>query len=248
MIVLTETQEEQERLINICTKSAFGCKIMAIIKAYGFDKSFCCFWVDTDKELAFAKLDSLMIIAGTIENSLEVREFLKAVGVEEIMCAVRNSELLGINISEHGEICKKKSSADMVEIVSDREINIRRIYELLKKVDMRAEEFESFYLDLSHRLRHGTAQVLTDFSEDGSLSALLIISAILDDSAIISAIAVDKNYRRMGKGRSLMLQAERVLSDKTIYIFKEEKKNNEFYSSLGYKHADSWVVGRLNEF
>ena len=46
MIRLVEKEEQQRRLLALCEKTAFGCKIASLALAYGFDKGFACFWLD----------------------------------------------------------------------------------------------------------------------------------------------------------------------------------------------------------
>ena len=42
MIRLVEKEEQQRRLLALCEKTAFGCKIASLALAYGFDKGFAC--------------------------------------------------------------------------------------------------------------------------------------------------------------------------------------------------------------
>lgn len=242
MIKMVETKEEKETLVKLCSKSALGCKILGIIKAYGYDEKFSSFWIDTHSDSAFCLTDDVMIIAGTISDSEEVKGFIQAVGAREIMSAVRNSELLSFTEKESGEILKKEvfgSTNDELELDN---LNIRDVAMLLDENDMLGD-FEAFYLDLSHRLRHNTAIALTRYEKEPSeLAGTLIVSAVTDTAAIISAIVVKDNYRRKGIGESLVKEVERYLSGKVVYIFKEKNKNNDFYKKLGYHKVDSWVT------
>ena len=55
MIRLVEREQDQRRLLALCEKTAFGCKIASWATAYGFDKSFACFWLDTEADVEIGR-------------------------------------------------------------------------------------------------------------------------------------------------------------------------------------------------
>ena len=63
MIAMIEEEKQKQRLLQACGKTAFGCKIAAIALAYGLDKSFACFWMDTETDVVYCMVDGLMILA-----------------------------------------------------------------------------------------------------------------------------------------------------------------------------------------
>ena len=238
MIFAVNTIDEQKQMMKLCGKSPFGCKIAAIAIAYGFDKKFACFWIDDKTETVYCMVDDVMIIAGTVTNPAETKAFLDAIGVSEIFCAVRNSEILNFMAAETGEVLKKKS-VGIGEMSGQSSVSIRDVYSLLEENEM-CGEFETFYLDLSHRLRHQAAIAVTEYSEN-ELIGTAVVSAITPAAAIISAVAVDEKFRRQGIGTGLMEKVENRLSDKMLYVFKEKGKNEVFYKKLGYIKSDTWV-------
>ena len=48
MIRLVQGEGEKRRLLALCEKTPFGCKIASIANSYGFDKSFANFWLNTE--------------------------------------------------------------------------------------------------------------------------------------------------------------------------------------------------------
>ena len=58
-------------------------------------------------------------------------------------------------------------------------------------------EFEPFYLDLSHKLRHHAALALTVPGENG-LRGCAVVSSISAKSAILSALAVREDWPQAG--------------------------------------------------
>ena len=60
-----------------------------------------------------------------------------------------------------------------------------------------ADEFEPFYLDLSHKLRHEAALAATEY-RNGELLAARLVSSIGGHAAICHSVAVKEAYRRQG--------------------------------------------------
>lgn len=150
--------ENLEALSMPCGSSPFGCQIRSKAQAYGFHQSFAQFW--TDGEAAYGKTDGSVCIAGEITDADEARAFLSAVGTNEVVCSAENAEKLGLNITESGAILQKVLRNETVHPAE--EISPREIYAVLKANGM-VGEFEPFYLDLSHRMRHGTVRCAGGF-------------------------------------------------------------------------------------
>lgn len=241
MISMIESKEDQKKMLQLCEKTAFGCKIAGIVSAYGFDKKFACFWMDSQEQTVYTMLDDVMLISGTITKPEETAVFIRAVGVEKLFCAVRNAEALEMQISEKGDVLKRTPPKSEITLRKQEEVPIRNIYALLKEAGMDAE-FEAFYLDLSHRLRHNAAMVAMEY-DAGALVGCAIVSSFTETSAILSAVAVAENARRKGIGTKLIKEMERQLGEKTIYVYKEANENEAFYKSLGYQKTDTWVSG-----
>ena len=84
MIRLVEREQDQRRLLALCEKTAFGCKIASWATAYGFDKSFACFWLDTEADVVFCLADGVMLLSGTVLDGSSLRVFFRAVGAREV--------------------------------------------------------------------------------------------------------------------------------------------------------------------
>ncbi|WP_322182332.1 GNAT family N-acetyltransferase [Neglectibacter caecimuris] len=242
MLSLVEQEKEQKQLLRLCEKTPFGCKIAGIALAYGFDKGFSCFWVDTESDTVFCQSDGLMVISGTVLHVEETKEFLRAVGPQAILCAVRNAEALSLPVSDSGDVLKKQTKPGEEAFFDPYVVNIREIFGLLEETGM-LEEFEPFYLDLSHKLRHKAALVLTEYS-GSELSGCALVSSISKEAAVLSALAVAPGFRRQGIGSGLVRRVESCFPGKTLYVFREKEKNQEFYKKLGYVKTDTWVYSQ----
>lgn len=243
MIVLVDQEKDQHRLLQLCEKTAFGCKIASIVGAYGFDKGSACFWVDAQSDTIFCHSDDVMLISGTVLNTEETREFIRAVGPKSVMCAVRNAEALLLPVTQSGDVLKKQLDKGASRAFDPYGVNIREIYGLLEKIGM-FDEFEPFYLDFSHKLRHEAALAVTEHRNSG-LAGCSVVSSVSETSAIISAVAVDEAFRRQGIGSELIRRTESYFAGKTMYVFREKEAHREFYRKLDYNKVDTWVYSRF---
>lgn len=243
MIRLVEREAERQRLLALCEKTPFGCKISSLARAYGFDKSFASFWLDTEADVVFCLVDGVMLLSGTVLDGGPVRLFLRAVGAQGILCAVRNAEELGLPASQTGDVLKHFLLPGSDTPPPPMPISIRDIYALLEKTGM-VDEFEPFYLDLSHKLRHGEALALTVEGVEG-VAACAVVSSISKTGAILSALAVEEDCRRQGLGSGLVREMESYFPGKNLYVFREKNKHREFYKKLGYVKIDTWVYAEL---
>lgn len=243
MIRLVEREVEKRRMLSLCEKTPFGCKIASLANVYGFDKSFACFWMDTEEDVVYCLVDGAMLLSGTVINGEAAREFLWVAGAKETLCAVRNAEAMSLVPMETGDVLKHVSKPGDPPCIAPPPVNIREIYTLLEENGM-VEEFEPFYLDLSHKLRHHGALALTVPGVDG-LKACGVVSSISEKGVILSALAVSRDYRRQGFGTQLVRKIESYFPGKTLYVFREQNKNKEFYKGLGYVKTDTWVHGKL---
>ena len=73
-----------------------------------------------------------------------------------------------------------------------------------------------------------------------------VAAAVLGESAsLISAVAVLPEFHRRGLGTAVVRKMERMLPSGTVYILREESKNEAFYDALGYKPCGAWAQGKL---
>lgn len=235
MICLTEALHT---LSAPCADSPFGCQIWSKAQAYGFDKPFAQFW--TDGTAAYGKTDGAVNIAGKIADPDETRAFLSAVGAETVVCSAENAEKLKLQIAAGGVILQKTHTNDAPQ--PPEEISPREVYAVLHANDM-VGAFEPFYLDLSHRMRHGTVRC-AGISEDEKRVAAAV-AVLGEHAALLSAVGVLPACHHRGYGRRIVESMERMLPSGMVYILREENKNEAFYKALGYTPCGAWRQGML---
>ena len=231
--------ESIEAIAPRCEASPFGCQILSAANAYGFTRPFAQFW--TDAGAAYGLLDGVMRISGRVEDAEEARAFLKAVGAQRVVCDGENAERLGLLPDERGVILKKTLCGERA--APRGEVSLRALYEVLRENGM-VGAFEPFYLDLSHRVRHGTVRCAALYDGAGDMTAAAV-AALGEEAALITAVAVRPALHRRGLGRTLMREMEAQLGACTAYVLRAEQENEAFYASLGYAPCGVWYSGIL---
>ncbi len=235
MIRLVSAAVEGEELFQICRGSALGCKLRAIAGAYGFSRSFLRFW--TDGSAAYGLLDGQLTISGSPGDPGEAREFISIIGPGSVIADSGTARSLGLEASVHGAVMAKDLPAGVPE--SFQAPGLREIHALLTAAGMPVD-FEPFYLDMSHRIRHGGAVALGAYAF-GELAGCAVVSAVTDREALLSAVAVREDCRRRGIGVGLMRDVERALPGRRLYLLRESGRNRGFYERLGYSEHGRWT-------
>ncbi len=156
---------------------------------------------------------------------------------------MRNAEALSLSVGNSGDVLKKVISSEGKAAVLRTEVNIRDIYSLLEETGM-ADEFEPFYLDLSHKLRHEAALAATEY-RNGELCCALV-SSIPTAMRQFSSVAVKRSVPAAGIGSELVKRVESYFPERSFYALREKDKNREFYRSLDYAKTDTWVYAKLH--
>ncbi len=121
-----------------------------------------------------------------------------------------------------------------------------QVYDLLKQCEdesFRVPEFDAFYVDTSHRLRHQTAR-LAALEHKGRLLACGFSLWETPDSAVLGAIAVTPQSRGRGLGSAVVLHLlEQLEGKKGVSFFGPMEKTKKFYQRLGFTHRTYFKEG-----
>lgn len=241
MIRLVEDAQAQKDFFRLCEESAFGCKLAASAWAYGFELPFARFWLGQGYVLGM--LDGALVLAGLPENWGEIKAFLRSLGPEILCCREEFAPLLGLETWNRGPVLGKNlpgAPEDPGGSVGEPP-KPEQIYSLLARCEM-AGDWEPFYLDLSHRLRHGGALALGEYRR-GKLAGCAVI-LMAKEQALLSALAVEEEFRGQGLGTRLVARAESALAGRKLYVLRESGRNQRFYQRLGYREVDRWAEGK----
>ena len=117
----------------------------------------------------------------------------------------------------------------------DKAPNLSAVYEILKTAfDI---DFETWYTDMSHRIRHGIAKART------LENSALIVQYDLNGEALLSQIATVPEKRGQGSASRLIKAVCGELSDSAVYVLCQDDLI-PFYSRIGFEKADIKAVLR----
>lgn len=210
-------------------------KIEGIALTYGFGYSFALLWRQiNDKDEVTAVISSfdghLSLYALPDADFDELREFIRVVGGISLFCSLHNSEMLEFS----GEKCVAlKFCGEVGEAEDfDTDHDLRAVYSLLKSGEdggIAMPSFDAWYVDISHRIRKGTARVF------GSDTAVALTSAESENAALIGGVAVLPKARGRGLGKRMVTALTKKLFEekKTPFVFSRGEEA-EFYKKCGF--------------
>lgn len=236
MIRFVESPASQQEFFALCEGTAFGCKLEAVARAYGFARPFARFWVGGGA--AYCLLDGALSLAGMPEDPGEAWAFARAVDAEVLFTPAAFPGDVCAELTASGQVLAKSLPESEAAPLPEPP-RLQDIHRLLHGAGM-VGEFEPFYLDLSHRIRHGAALALGEY-RDGKLAGCGVVSAVTERAALLSALAVDEGYRRQGIGSALVRRIETLLPGRTLYLMREDNKNQTFYAGLGFCEVGRWA-------
>lgn len=201
-------------------------KIRALLEAYGTDYDFCRFY--TAEGLIIARFYDEFIVCEFGEyNFEELCEFLSFSGFSKIFCSEEAGKLLSEQLSLNSKKLNlmrfSEASSKALEQIS--ELSLSEAYGILKTVF--EFEYEPWYLDMSHRIRHGISRF---YGYNGSV---LCVQHDLCGEALLSQIATISEMRNRGNASGLITAVCRKLNESEIFLLCEDKLLN-FYKRIGF--------------
>ena len=219
----------------------FTLRIVSAAEAYGLSTPFLDVWQGNG--CLFSRMDGVLTIAGKPDPN-EIQEtalFAASCGAGQIFCAPDTARALGFPLTETGPVLYRDQPE--TEAPSWEEPPSPRVlYEILSACEgegFPVPEFEPFYLDTSHRLRHGTAKAVV-LCENGQPAACALALAVTQNAALLTAVAVRPAFRRKGLGQQAVESLCRKLPGRRVFLFRSNTENKEFYESLGFSPWGEW--------
>lgn len=224
MIERIDSDNELNHLLKNMNNSVEAQKIKALAACYGTKYDFCRFY-KADNSILCGLNDSYILYG--CNASEELAAFFTSFGFSEIFCSYSVGNQLSKPVDCHSNSVNLMRF-DGMGVPQDTEHNtsLGELYEILKTgFDI---EFEPWYLDISHRVRHGVAQTrrLGD--------SALIIQHNINGAALLSQIATLPESRGKGNAARLISAVCAELSPSKTYIICEDKLL-DFYKHIGFK-------------
>lgn len=212
-------------------------KIRALLLAYGTKYDFCRFYFS--ESVILCEMDGCFVISELSEDFdvCELADFISLCGFSEIFC----SEKLGKQLSK--SIGCRVEKINLMCFCGERVFNgeleksppLDNVYNIIKtSFDI---EYEPWYTDMSHRIRHGIAKARI---LDGSA---LIIQHDLNGEALLSQIATLPECRHRGNAARLIKAVCGELFESSVYILCEDRLQ-PFYEKLGFVYSAAKTILR----
>lgn len=210
-------------------------KIRSLLKAYGIKYDFCRFFCQGGDTFIAALDNNFVLCNGLAADYEELSEFFAANGFNEIFCAQNAALELKRYIKlfvRQVNLMKFRGAA--VQSDFDHEPVLDEVYAVLETAfDF---EYEPWYLDMSHRIRHGISRCC---SLDGS--AVLVVQHNLNGEALLSQAAVLPERRGAGLAKRLIGAVCFELMPSDIYVICEDSLI-AFYQHCGFELVGSKFV------
>lgn len=200
-------------------------KIYALWRSYGTKYDFCRFY--TADGAIFCTLNGSFVIAETGKCDFEeLADFISINGFSDIFC----SEAAGKALSEY--LCLKSDIVHLMRFEgqaaareTENDTPLEEFYSMLKtSFDI---EFEPWYLDMSHRIRHGITR--TRRLEN----SVLVIQHDLFGSALLSQAATVPSGRGKGGASRLLSAVCAELAPSGVYVLCTDELRR-FYEKNGF--------------
>lgn len=221
-------------------RDIYSVRILSLLQSYGTKYNFAVFYrqiIDGKVTAIMSRLDNdfTLAICDDTDDS-ELIHFFCISGFSTITC----SSLFDFGAKyEEGVVMASDTKRDttMQGAVLDE---YPKLMDLFNFVDYQNQDFKSWYVDISHRVRHGTAKAYTLNVNDTIISSG-ILSSIIDGYSILTGVRTDDEFRGMGYGSCLV---DNICSDinGTVYIMRDKNLNEHFYNSLGFENIGKWRI------
>ena len=237
-------------LLKALTKgNPFGTRIYSLYNCYDYNLPFVDFWIQEKDNIcvsAIGRMGTQFIVQlSDLSDLEEISSFLRVAGATTVLSDNKYKLELFTDKTATGAVLK--FFGNPYEIKEEYKLytpTIKEAYDLLvlcKEEGFEAPDFDSFNLDISHKLRHKAIRMI-GYKQNGELKSVAMTVAETETDAVLGAIASHPDYRNKGYG-SLMVKVltnELLRENKNVYLHRSIDKNISFYSNLGYKVQGKW--------
>ncbi len=208
-------------------KDVYSLKIKSLLFCYGTVYDFCVFYIQNGN--VFAGYYNEYIFTCPLNS--EAKEFLNAAGAKAVFAPGQDNDTVIMTVRRNDR--KGHHTDKRPNINADPELSI--VYKIFREAfkDF-SEDFEGWYVDISHRVRHGQCRLYTIEDENsGDALGALSLGFIFPEAVFISALGVLPRVQRKGLGSALLCTILDQYRDREVYTVCDTK-NSGFYEQNGF--------------
>jgi len=222
----------------------FSLRQRAFFNSYGTDCAVFITWVQTDEDGFITAV--ITSFSGDITLALsdradfdEINEFIRVIGFSSIFLNKKYSCYFSSEKKQIGRIMELKRELPKTDFIFC-EPDYKAIFNLI--CDNESASFSDWFTDISLRIRHNTALADT-YTADGKTVACAFCLAKTESDALLGSVKTDEKYRKKGIGTLLVTRLCSYLqhSGLNVYLCREENKNEDFYSRIGFENCGEWT-------
>lgn len=225
---------EPEKIKERLGIDVYSLKIKSLLFCYGTVYDFCVFYIQNGN--IFAGYYNEYIF--TCKPNDEAEEFLQAVGAAAVFAPGMhdNTVIMAANGNSSEHLNTVKHYNFKINTAPESGIVYRIFKEAFKDF---SDDFDGWYVDISHRARHGQCRLYTVECENGGAAmGALSLGFIFPEAVFISAVGVLR--QRSGFGSALISAVLKQYSDRKVYAVCS-KKNVGFYERSGFCTVDAEI-------
>ena len=249
MIKLADiTHSFSHEIRELSLNNPFGCRINALYKTYNYNLPFVDFWVQfvgRKPVSLISRLDSAYVLRLTVKSDIgELSAFIRISGAETVLCD-SNYELDCNMKKAEGPILYSDEAFEISKGFEVYTPSVKDVYSIISKAasdSFRVPSYESFMLDVNHKLNKRTVRMY-GLKEIDVPAACVMTLAESADSAVLGALATDPSLRKKGYGAFLIRYINNVLTGegKRVYLHRARNENISFYHKTGFKEFGFWA-------
>lgn len=235
MIKELNHKSELDIILNQNDESPALMRIKALLKAYGLGRSFIHFFSDEEGQIIICSENNHSILYLKNETkAAEASEFLNMT-TNSVICE-HKLPLFGFS-EKSGNIYSFGGKLPWGELEVDS--SLQSGYDVVSRVfsdSINSTTYNSWYADLSHRVRHGMSKIYT---VRGKCSATMYCHE--NGRIMITQLATAPEFRNQGLARSLLgfcLEDNRPKNG--LVLLSGDKKSDSFYEKLKFQKEGEW--------
>lgn len=218
-------------------------RILGLRATYGPNASFIQYFSDGEGGLM-----SLMNGVAVLHLAELTEEWEIFLGMNPDLMVIHCSDIVGRALLDngqwHGRVGDVMVFQGEIPIASEDMVNntpyLPAVYELLKDHFPGISPFNSWYPDVSHRVRHGHCHISVIQEDDRVISTAMTV-AETDTAAILGQVATHPDFRRRGLAGTCINSTIFQCKGKQLYILPMGETARKLYEKLGFVLCGGWA-------
>ncbi len=220
-------------------------RIGALMRAYGLCVPFIQFFADEEGALASIMDGICTFYCASLPNDewcafLQMHSDIKILHTDAKIASYL-AEQWHISF-ESGSVMRYNQASSDIPLQKDGAGGepLREIFGLLSAVFDDFPSFDGWYVDTSHRVRHGFCHIAAE-RDDGRMVSVAMTVAEVEDMALIGGVATLLSHRGQGAASRCIRRLIESLKQSDILIAPSDDYSAKLYSKLGFVPWGTWA-------